>query len=65
MNTKDSLSATKATLDRLHTALRIVTRRDLRNGTGPSLEFAATYKAATIAWREWCNAIDADESNAR
>ena len=61
MNTKDSLSATKATLDRLNAALRRVTRRDLRNGNPPSIEHKATYKAATVAWREWCNAIDADE----
>ena len=70
MNTKDNLSAAKAKLDRLNAALRAVIRRDKRNGTAPSLEFAATYKAATVAWREWCNAIDADEaantsSNAR
>ena len=48
-------------LARLNQLVEKLTNRDLRNGTGPSVEFKKTYKEACRAWRVWSNALDVSE----
>lgn len=38
-------------------------KRDIKTNEGLSLEYLAAYKLAKETWREWCDALDREETS--
>ena len=58
-DSKSELDALKLALDEKNAEVARLVRRDVRQGTGPSAEYRAAYRAALAAYHSYWAAVDA------